>query len=261
MLDGTAYGQPLSDVGLEQALVALIFADNSNLARLGKLEPEDLTDHVMSAAFAGALDMHAEQRPINLVTPKARLQGIRLEDDRTGLDVLRGLAIGEALPSIQDIAARLRQLATKRRLADFLRSLANSVSDESQPVPALAADGIRQLNDYLVDALSERKTSFELHDAAHEFIDWLQTGGDPVEIPTGLSDLDEATGGWHRGQVVYLAGRPSMGKSAIALASILRTALKGYGVLFISLEMTKKQVTRGHSPISPIPRLHSPIPI
>lgn len=237
------YAQPLTDQALERALVALIFADNANITKIGKLEPEDLTDPVMAAALAGALDMHAEEKPINLVTLKARLEGVRIEDDRTGLDVLRSLSLGGALPSIKDIATRLKVLAAKRRLADSLRALADATADESQPMTALAADGIRQLNDYLADALAERKTSFELHEAAHDFIDWLQGEGDTVEIPTGLRDLDDATGGWHRGEFGILAGRPSMGKSCIALGSMLRTAAKGYGVLFFSLEMTKRQVT------------------
>lgn len=244
MLDGTPWDAApvLTDVTLERALVALIFADNANIERTGKLTPDDLTDPTMSAAFAGALDMHAEGRPISLITLKARLEGIRLDDDRTGLDVIRSLSLGGAMPAVAEIASRLRSLAVKRRLADTLRNLAQATADESQPLPALAADGIRQLNDYLSDAISEARTAFDLHLAAHDFIDWLQTDGDAVEIPTGLAALDDATGGWHRGQFAILAGRPSMGKSCIALASMLRTALKGYGVLFFSLEMTRQQL-------------------
>lgn len=233
----------LTDHELERALVALIFADNINIDNIGRLTPEDMTDPVMGAALAGAQDMRAEGRPINLVTLKARLEGIRLDDERTGLDVLRSLSLGGALPSVSDIAGRLRTLAIKRRLADYLRALAEAATDESQPMPALAADGIRQLNDYLADAVSETKTSFDLHTSAHELIDWLQSDGDAVEITTGLKDLDDATGGWHRGEFAILAGRPSMGKSMIALSSMLRTANKGHGVLFFSLEMTKRQVT------------------
>ena len=241
MLDATLPA-PLTDPALEQALLALAFADNANLDRLDRLAPEDLVDPFLGAALAAALNLHAEGRPANLVSLKSRLEAMPLGDGRTGLDALRALTLHDKLPSIEDIAHRLRSLAIKRRLQDELRRLANAVSDESQPLAAIAADGIRQLNDYLADAISQTKTSFELHPAAHEFIAWLQGDGDPVEITTGLVALDETLGGWHRGQFALLGGRPSMGKSAIASASMLRTAAKGHGVLFFSLEMTKQQI-------------------
>jgi replicative DNA helicase len=235
-------GAPLTDLPLEQALVALIFADNTNLDRLGRLSPDDLVDPFLGATLAAALDQHAEGQPANLVTLKPRLEAMALNDGRTGLDALRALTLNDKRPAVEDIVHRLRSLAVKRRLRDEMTRLAEAITDESQPIATSAADGIRQLNDYLADAISETKTSFELHPAAHEFIAWLQGDGDPVEIPTGLVELDKTLGGWHRGQFVLLGGRTSMGKSAIALASMLRTAARGHGVLFFSLEMTKHQI-------------------
>lgn len=241
MLD-IPYQEPLCDVGLERALLALVFADNANLDNLGKLRVEDLSDPVLGAILSGAMDMHAEQRPANLVTLKARLEGIRIDDDQTGLDVVRHLSVGGALPSIQDVAARIRSLAVRRRLADYLRALSDAITDESQGVPALAADAIGQLNDYLADAIESDANDPSLYDSAQNFIERLQSDDAPIEIPTGLKDLDRETGGWHRGQFAILAGRPSMGKSSVALSSMLRTAEKGFGVMFFSLEMTRDQV-------------------
>ncbi len=232
----------LSDVDLERALLALVFADNENLDNLGKLKPEDLADPILGAILSGALDVRAEGRPANSVTLKARLEGIRIDESQTGLDVVRGLSIGGTLPSIQDIASRLRNLAVRRRLSDYLHTLADAINDESQGVPGLAADAIGQLNDYLADAIEATQNEPHLYEACQTFIEHLQSGNDPIEIPTGLDDLDRDTGGWHRGQFAILAGRPSMGKSATALASMLRTAEKGFGVLFFSLEMTRDQL-------------------
>lgn len=237
-----AMAMPLADLELERALVALIFADNANIDAIGELQPEDLTDPVMSAALAGSLNMRAEKRPINLVTLKSRLEGIRIDENITALDVVRAISIGGSLPPIADIAVRLRSLAIKRRLSDYLRSVAGAIADESQPMPALIADALSQLNDHLAESNEKAKTAFDLEEGADEFLQWLQSNEDPVEITTGLRDLDEATGGWHRGQFIILAARPSMGKSAVALGSAIRTAMAGHGVLFFSLEMTKRQL-------------------
>jgi replicative DNA helicase len=242
MRDDFSSRTPLTDQALEGALIALIFADNANIDRIGKLEPDDLSDPVMGAALAGAMDMRAEGCPISLITLRARMQGIPVDDRRTGLDVLRSLSMDETLPSVADIAARLRGLADRRRLVDDCRRLADAAADESQPLPVLYADAARQFTDRVSENISDAKTSFTLQAGASEFIAWLQSNQEPIEISTGLTDLDNATGGHHRGETTILAGRPSMGKSAIAIASSIRTALKGNGVLYFSLEMTKRQV-------------------
>lgn len=242
MRDGPPASGDLADIELERALLALVFADNDNLGRLGKLTPEDFADPILGSILAAAQDVYEEGRPVNLVTLKPRLEGMRLDETMTGLDVVRGLSLGGQLPSASDIAQRLCSLAIRRRLGDYLSELARAARDESQPMPALAADAVGQLNDYLSDANTDARTTFEFAPASEEFISWLETGSDPVEISTGLAALDEATNGWHRGEFAILAGRPSMGKSAIAVSSMLRTAQRGFGVLFFSLEMTQRQV-------------------
>lgn len=239
MFDGSL---PLTDAELERALIALVFADNATLDRLGKLTPDDLADPILGATLDAALDLHREKRPVNLVTMKDRLQGMPVSDHETGLDVVRSLSFGAALPDVIDIVHRLRSLAVRRRLASYLGAIAQSIGEDGTGVTGLVADAVGQLNNFLSDAVTAERTAFHLHDAAQEFLAWVQSDGDPVEIPTGLKLLDDATGGWHRGQFAILAGRPSMGKSTIALSSMLRTAAKGYGVLFFSLEMTKQQL-------------------
>lgn len=242
MLDGDTQELIATDRGLERALVALIFADNANVEKLGNLKPEDFSDHGYRAIFAGALNMQAEGRPVNIVTLKARLEGITFDDGSLGLDVVRSLSVGGALPPVQDIASRLKILSTKRKMAEYLKGISEQITEESQSVPRLAADVIGQMNDILAIGNSEIRIEPHIYDAAQDFIERLQSGDDPIEIPTGLKDLDDATGGWHRGQFAILAGRPGMGKSSVALSSMLRTAEKGHGVLFFSLEMTRDQL-------------------
>lgn len=59
----------------------------------------------------------------------------------------------------------------------------------------------------------------------------------------GSHDLARVIGGWRRGRFYVIAGRPSMGKSTTALSFLLRTAAKGHGVLFFSLEMGRDELT------------------
>jgi replicative DNA helicase len=58
-----------------------------------------------------------------------------------------------------------------------------------------------------------------------------------IDLPTGLADLDRLTGGFRRGELAIVAGRPSMGKSTAALALARSLAASGKGVAFFSMEM------------------------
>jgi len=58
-----------------------------------------------------------------------------------------------------------------------------------------------------------------------------------IDLPTGLRDLDRLTGGFRRGELAIVAGRPSMGKSTAALALAKSLASSGKGVAFFSMEM------------------------
>ncbi len=255
MRDGMTRPTDLTDAALERALVALIFVDNANLDLLGPLTPDDLVDPYLGAILAAALNAHEDGIPVTPVTLKPRLEGIRLEDDRNGLDLLRSLGFAGTLPAMAEVVARLHALATRRRMIAYHQGLIEAMRDESQSMAALATDSLARTADFLTTVNGVERTDFRLKEAADDFLAWIERGGDPIEISTGLDTLDEATGGWHRGQFGILAGRPSMGKTALALASMLRTARRAKwaiernepfdqrtGVLFFSLEMTKWQV-------------------
>jgi replicative DNA helicase len=59
----------------------------------------------------------------------------------------------------------------------------------------------------------------------------------------GSRELAGVIGGWRRGRFYVIAGRPGMGKTTTGLSWLLRTALKGHGVMFVSLEMSRAELT------------------
>ena len=67
--------------------------------------------------------------------------------------------------------------------------------------------------------------------------------GECIGIPTGLQRLDALTGGWRGGQLIVLAGRPGMGKSAVMLHFARAAAAAGIPVCIFSLEMPAEQLT------------------
>lgn len=91
-------------------------------------------------------------------------------------------------------------------------------------------------------------------DGIEEMLETLQrrfdSEGGLTGVPTGIESLDELTGGWQPGNLIVVAGRPGMGKSAFAV----QTAIAAERALFISLEMTTGELTErmisniGHIP-------------
>lgn len=61
-------------------------------------------------------------------------------------------------------------------------------------------------------------------------------------IPTGIPELDQMTGGWQPGNLIFTAGRPGMGKTQLGLKFALHAAERGYKVLFYTLEMMSEEV-------------------
>jgi replicative DNA helicase len=81
------------------------------------------------------------------------------------------------------------------------------------------------------------KENLEALEKAHE-----RGGGYLQGVPTGFSKLDEYTTGFRGGELIFIAGRPGMGKTSFALSMALNMAKKGATVGFLSLEMPRDQL-------------------
>lgn len=107
-------------------------------------------------------------------------------------------------------------------LEDAQRDLHQLASSRDQRSWCSLADLARQTVEY-VDQVSKRSTAL-------------------IGIPTGYTALNEMLGGWQRSDLVIVAARPSMGKTAFALGSALAAARDGYCVGLLSIEMSCRQV-------------------
>lgn len=165
-----------------------------------------------------------------------------------GREMTRYLAgLTSAVDSGVNVLDHARQLAnteTRRRLCLFGYELAaRAVSDPdgvidwaTSEITAIAAatvhaDDITPLSDVVratLDDLERRQQARQV--------------GECIGIPTGLQRLDVLTGGWRGGQLVVLAGRPGMGKSAAMLHFARTAAVAGVPVCVFSAEMPNTQL-------------------
>jgi replicative DNA helicase len=238
-------GQHLCDLEAERALIKLIFKDNKVLDQVGDLTADDFADPNLGAVFQLAVDKRADGHPVSLVTLRTELTGLRLEDSQSGIELVQGLSFGGALPEVGELATRVHDFAARRCGVNFAESLAHQFADERAKIQDTVSYGVRQLDEISSASRAHLRTAANIDEIFAELMDELQSEGSAVEITTGFRDLNEATdGGWQRGKTAYIGGRTSMGKTAFAVSSALRTALAGKNVLMFSLEMSKKDVVK-----------------
>lgn len=71
----------------------------------------------------------------------------------------------------------------------------------------------------------------------------IEAASELIGVPSGIPKLDAATGGWERGDLIILAARPSVGKTAVSLQWALHAAAHANAVLYVSLEMGGSHLT------------------
>ena len=142
----------------------------------------------------------------------------------------------------------LNRLKWKRDFIDEkekLHDLATNWHDGATPDIATSLD---RLNRIFASPPDGRKSSGGIATLLAEDLHKLeqQASGEVVEtrIWTGFTELDKCTGGLSPGNLVVVAGRPTMGKTSLALDVALRTAMQGIGTMFFSFEMTSQEIIR-----------------
>lgn len=208
--------------------------------------------------FRHARRMAETGQVIDVLTLADSIVAMNEADQTGGLSYL--IEIANATPSAANIASYARTVVEKARMRALL-----AFSDEVQGL-ALRADGMtaqERIDEAAGKILAlaeggagkdEPKSMSELLGAVVNAIDARRERGGAVSgLPTGFSDLDEKLDGLKAGDLIILAGRPSMGKSALALNIAENVALAGKPVMVFSLEMSDAQlITRALSSVGRI---------
>lgn len=173
----------------------------------------------------------------------------RGELDRAGgMDYLAALV--EVVPTaahIEHHARIVRDKAVLRRLAEAATSIAQDVFDGH----TAAGEALDNAEHRVFQVAQFRRAEEfirikELIWPTMERIEKLQAGGGSVSgVPSGFPDLDHLTAGFQKGDLVIIAARPSMGKTAFALNVLQHSAIDhNVGVAMFSLEMSKDQLVQ-----------------
>ncbi len=210
------------------------------------LRPEDFyrTDHRL--IFAAMLDLFEQHKPVDLITVSDLLAQRGQTEEAGGAAYLTSLT--NAVPTAANLGHHARIVQEKA----VLRGLIEAASEMS----ARAYEGAESVEEVLdaaessVFAIAERtiQGSFTplkkvIEDGIATVQSRYENKGAVTGITTGYRELDRLTSGLQPSELVIIAGRPSMGKTAFALNLAQSAALKaGAPVAFFSLEMSSEQL-------------------
>src|SRR5690348_2294856 len=209
------------------------------------LRPEDFYREAHRAIFQAVLDLYETGGPADLITLTDELARRGKLDEIGGASYVSSLA--NQVPTSRNVkryAQIVERTAVLRRLINAAGQIAGVAYNEPD-----ADDAIGQAEQLIADVSGRFSHSdFDhIRDTLREYIDKLdqlhEHRGSIVGVASGFSDLDKLTGGLQKSDLVILAARPSIGKTAMSLSLAHNASLRyGHGIAIFSLEMSKEQL-------------------
>ncbi|MBK6590171.1 MAG: replicative DNA helicase [Acidobacteria bacterium] len=232
-------------------ILGAILLDNSLIAQtVESLKPEDFYSPLNRRVFAAMIALFEKQKQIDPILIGEELKKEGSLDSIGGITVITNLTFG--LPHFSDLSEYIKVVHDKSVVRTLIRTC-NSITSE-----ALAeeedAEIILDRAEQAIFALAEARTNQSFSRIApvadrvlarvREYAKGEGTG--ITGLSTGFRELDEMTSGLQRTDLVIIAARPSMGKTAFCLTLAQNAALYSRAVVAVfSLEMSKEQlVTR-----------------
>jgi replicative DNA helicase len=238
---------PPQSIEAEQAVLGAIMIDADRLISASeRLLPQDFYRAAHQRIFETMLVLSDRGEAIDLVTVTAELSTLGILEEVGGLAYLGELA--EGVPTAANINYYVNVVDQKSTLRRLIRTANEIVTDgyeRQNEVDVLLNEAERKI---LEVSQGKGSASFipisDVLTSAYATIDKLhKQSGETTGIPTGFRDLDQVTAGFQRNDLIIVAARPSVGKTAFALNISQNVATRAdENVAIFSLEMGAEQL-------------------
>ena len=238
---------PPHDIEAEQAILGCMLTDrDSVIAAIEVLKEDAFYREDNKAIYAAILSLYSKNEPIDIITVKAELIETGNFERVGGLEYLASLP--ERVPTTANVDKYIKIVDEKAMLRNLISSANELVAlgyDETEDV-----DRIMDMAEKKIFDLAQKKNTkgySALKDVLVETFAKLEElynqKGQLSGTPTGFKDYDLKTSGLHDSDLIIVAARPAMGKSAFAINIATNVAVQAKkGVAIFNLEMSKEQV-------------------
>lgn len=246
-IDSSLHKVPPQNIEAEQSILGSILLDNQALNNaLEILEAKDFYSEAHRRIFTATIELSDRNEPCDLITLANILK------NKKQLDAVGGVAYLASLVDNVPSAANIAYYAKIVKERAILRSLIGTATGILKNSYDTGADVDRVLDEaeHAIFEISENKIRpafFPIKDIIKDSFKTIErlyerksliTG-----VPTGFEKIDDLTSGLQKSELIIIAGRPSMGKTAFALNIASHAAVEmGLPVAIFSLEMAKEQL-------------------
>jgi replicative DNA helicase len=243
---------PPANPEAEQSVLGAILVRPEVLDRIADLiVPEDFYRQAHGRIFKAMLDLYGKGEPVDLVTVNALLKERGQLEGVGGPVFLAGLSEQVGFATNAEYYANLvRDKAVLRRLLDCTQEIASACLAPVENVAEFldtAEHKVFQVAEAKVRPGFAALSALVDNEIATLEAIWGRKDGALTGVTSGFTDLDNYTAGFQASDLIILAARPSMGKTALALNIAFNAAYKSkpsVPVAFFSLEMSKEQLVR-----------------
>lgn len=231
----------------EQSVIGAMLLDKDAILTVSEIiGKDDFYQSLYGTLFEAMVELYSEGKPVDLITLQQRLKEKEVPPEVSSLMYVRDLL--DMVPTSANAkyyAEIVREKAMMRKLIRLNEEIANSCYSGSEPL-----ESIMEFTEKKVFELVQSKDGGEyvpiktvVLNALDKIVAASKTQGQVTGIPTGFIDLDYKTAGLQPSDLVLIAARPSMGKTAFVLNIAQNVAFKSKKAAAIfSLEMSKEQL-------------------
>jgi len=246
-IDSSLHKVPPQNIEAEQSILGSILLDNQALNNvLEILSVKDFYNEAHRRIFAATIELSDRNEPCDLITLTNILKNNKQLDAVGGMAYLASLV--DNVPSAAN-AAYYAKIVKEKAILRMLIGTATEILKNSYDTRA-EIDQVLDKAEHAIFEISENK----IRPAFFPIKDIIKDNFKTIErlyerkslitgVPTGFEKIDELTSGLQKSELIIIAGRPSMGKTAFALNIASHAAVEmGLPVAIFSLEMAKEQL-------------------
>lgn len=233
----------------EQAVIGAVFLEKEALIRASEIiKPEDFYRTSHQRIFQVMLDLSEAEQPVDLITVTSELH------DRSWLEEIGGVSYLSDLANSVPTAANVdyyAKIVEKKSMLRRLIKAATQIASSGYAAEDKVEDILNRAEKSILDVAGGRSSDgfIPIKDVLLETYDRIEmlhnSSTELTGIPSGFRDLDKMTSGFQASDLIIVAARPSVGKTAFALNVAQNVAARaGETVAIFSLEMSASQLVQ-----------------
>ena len=233
----------------ERAVIgAILMNKEAAMAASELITGQDFYQTAYGIVYDAMLELFHKGQPIDLITLQEHLKEKNVPPEVSGLEFVKDLIAEmgvETSANVKYYAKIVQEKAILRKLIKINEEIANTCYQENQPLSEILEKTEKQVFELVEHGNSQEYTPIKqvVLNALDVIEKASKTKGTVTGIPTGFIDLDYKLSGLQRSDLILVAARPSMGKTAFVLNIAQHVAFRqNLAVAIFSLEMSKEQL-------------------